>query len=324
MDQQDVASQLLALFNSPEYQAQMQELKDRSKAAVDLQRQGVQENEAAIQEMAQRGPETNWAPGIATADMLFNTNFSKTYNQPQSKDARDKEIMVLKNYLQSQKKGLSDAEIDLLKSQMQQMSLPLQLSKGQGTQGRFDTKLGKDIDDVVRKEFANSSKDLEDLAKQYKNLEASLSSGDSVKVNASLSNFARLIAGEKGVLTDQDIARAMPSTLINRINTLSTYFGDPKKEAPAEVVDEMLELVSQAKSLLKDAYTNKVNATRDSLEAIPTYSGAPAISNLYKINMDKINKNLTPGPTKMKRKVAEKKKDPIDEEIERLTKELEQ
>lgn len=289
----DIAQQLLQMINSPEYQAQLEELRQRSKAAIDLQRQGVEENQAYINEMAKQQPGINWAPGIATADFLLGTEFSKAYKAPKSKEERDKELFTLKNYLQQQKKGLSDAEIDLLKSQMQSANLPLSLLKGEGTQGRFEAKLGKEIDDKVAKQYNDATKDMADLGAKYKNLEDNLKSGSIVKINTTLSQFARLIAGEKGVLTDADINRSMPPTLANRIGTLAIYFGDPTKPPPQKVVNEMIDLVKQAKKYLKEGYVNKINNVKADFEAQPTYMGAKSVSSLHKTKMDLLEKSLS-------------------------------
>ena len=315
----DISQQLLELLYSPESQAQLQELKDRSKEAVDLQRAGVEENQQYIDSVTQTPQETNWAPGIATGDFLFGTNFSKTYQPPKSKEERDKEVFLLKNYLQQQKKGLSDAEIDLLKSQMASQSLPLSLLKGEGTQERFDTKLGKEIDDKVAKQYNEATKDLSDLGSKYKNLEDSLRSGSIIKINSSLSNFARLIAGEKGVLTDQDIARAMPTTLANRIGTLAVYFGDPTKPPPQKVINEMIDLVEQSKKYLKEGYKNKIENTKLEFQALPTYSGSQAVDRIHKLKMDLLEKSLNENKLT---KSINKEDTSIDEKIKKLEQEL--
>lgn len=307
-----------------ESKALQQELINKGRAATDMQRQGVEENELMLDKIKRGGP--SGLERVAPAAARFidtisgDTQLAKQFQAPPSEDERNKQIFMLQNALQAQKKGLSEEEINLIKTQI--------AGRQQGIQDRATLKRNMDIDKYIATKFDPATKDLEDVGAKFKGLENALASGDQIKINSAVSNYARLIAGEKGVLTDQDVTRSMPATFKSRMNNLANYFGtdEKPKEAPQWVINSMLEMIGQTKKYLREGYQYKLDKARGTLEALPTFAGAEGIDNLYNSNLELIGKNLPDAPVKMnrinKKPASGKPKDKVDLEIEQLEKEL--
>lgn len=164
---------LLALLRNPEQEAAQRELLNRSQAAIDEQRQGLQDNEASTKEFQDRGVGTNMAPLASLIDNWTGSNFASSYKQPMSEEERALKLMELKRQLQDQRKGLSQAEIDLLKTQMNDQALR-QLQTFAGRKDLADYRAANQARDRILQRLS-TNKDLGARLNAYQALDNALS-----------------------------------------------------------------------------------------------------------------------------------------------------
>lgn len=300
------AQQLMDMVNSPEYQQKMQELEGATQQSLDLQKQGIADNETRLQQMIDRGQQVDLSPLTALVDSWAGTNYSQTYQKPKSADERDQAIMLLKDQIQKQKQGLSKEHIELLKNAL--AGGPLKgMMKDTGTQSRSDRAFNFKVEQDIDKKFSTDMKEAIDKGSNFKVLAQNLNSGDLATVKSSLSKFARLVGDEKGALSDSDVGRAMAKTLETDIEGLSLYLGSGG-QIDNHVIQSMRKMTDLAKQYFKKAYEIKLGRTRNNLHAMPSYSGSPAIDKLYDNNIASLNSAFDFNVSDKKKSTAASKK----------------
>lgn len=304
---------------------EMEELKkllmQRSQSALDIQKQGISQNEELLGKIAQ-GPTGLERVSPAAAQFIDfisgTTQLGKQFQPLPTEDERNQKMFVLQNMLQQQKKGLSDEENDLIKNQFS--------NREQGINDRWDMNRDLKIEENISKKYDTAMKEAEDKATQFVNLEQNLASGEYSKIASSLSNFARLVNSEKGALTEGDKNDAMPDTLERRLKQLSTYFGDPNAKLTNEVVKSMQEMTKQAKNLVKLAHRRKLERVRNSSKAIRSYGNSPVIDDLYNLNIGHLDSVFQGSPPLVteKRKAASPAKSKGGSDIDAKVKAIEE
>lgn len=141
---------------------------------------------------------------------------------------RSEMVQKLQEQIQRGQRGLTQDQIGFLRTMMEEKRAG-QLGLSQGNQ---DIRVFQD----VKKAFAKPADDLNSFYQSHDVVKAALDSGDITAIQSALSNYARM-SGEKGVLTDQDIIRVMPSNLKTKAaKWWAAVSSDPTIQAPPEVV----------------------------------------------------------------------------------------
>lgn len=87
----------------------------------------------------------------------------------------------------------------------------------------------------VKRDFDNIRKPLDEIDQQFAGIEDALVSGDYERIKGQLSNFARAVNKEKGVLTDSDVGRTYIDTVDNIYSKFASKFDKGQKINPADV-----------------------------------------------------------------------------------------
>lgn len=87
---------------------------------------------------------------------------------------------------------------------------------------------------------------IKELDIQFSTIDSALATEDIQTIGMILGQFARGISGEKGVLTDEDIARVFPRTVLMDVSKVQAYFTGKAKADP-ETLDKARRLVSYAR-----------------------------------------------------------------------------
>ena len=122
-------------------------------------------------------------------------------------------------------------------------------------------------------------KSFEEQRQALDNLEANLAPDartgkiDSQKVTANLANFARTISGEKGVLTNEDIARVAPKSGATDLASLIAYFKEtPSEELPGDFTQKLNEMIMTAKRNMVRLRMQKLKDVEADFSERPDYA----------------------------------------------------
>lgn len=143
-------------------------------------------------------------------------------------------MIKLQQALAEQQQGLGKQQLDYLKSQLEAKQQKGTLQALQSEQNRQM----RAFENVSRK-FDAPQKEISDFYQAHDVVKSAFDSGDVGSIQMAISNFARL-SGEKGPLSDTDIARAIPDNLQQKFTVWwSKVKSDPKTPAPEGVLEAL-------------------------------------------------------------------------------------
>lgn len=262
------------------------ELSNRSQSALDEQRKGIDENQKEYEDIKKN----------AGTDFSALNNFVRTatgnqaYNQGYKPPTSAEELLKLKQALQGQRKDLSAEEIAFLKTKIDAFNKT-------GKNDRNELNFGFRQDKEIKSSFDKAIKDLETTGGQFKNLLTNITSGNFDQIKGSLASFAKFVNGEKGVLTDNDIGRAMFQDFNTKYEEFRRKFGK-ERALTGPAIDAMIKMTDAARKVSSTAYKLKIQKEKESLSALPSYENKKdaidTVSNIYSDQIDQAFGGLTP------------------------------
>lgn len=127
------------------------------------------------------------------------------------------------------------------------------------TNARFDKAMTARLEQEIQKDLERDIyKPLTEREQQFGLIDKALKDGSYTTVSQVMSQFARGVAGEKGVLTDQDVARVFPNTGINSLAKLENYVNAEGKADPA-IVAKLQQLANIARGNASKVYGDYVS-----------------------------------------------------------------
>jgi hypothetical protein len=165
------------------------------------------------------------------------------------------------------------------------------------------------------------SDELGEEGQKFQMLEENLASGDYVKITNSLANFSRAVAGQKGVLTDKDIALVLPRNFGGSLAKFEEYFRTTEPtQVPKEYTRALVELTQMAKDktaarLMQDLDQRELRYNNPNSAYYGVYStvGKPQFESI---------RNKAKGLSTKKAPAASGKKDPSQMTAEEIKAEL--
>lgn len=92
----------------------MNPLQQKIQQQIELQRQGIESQRAQVQQLGQAPQEMDLSPLMALTDSWTGSNFSKSYQKPETAQERAYKQAQLQQGLRNQESGLIDSEIKML------------------------------------------------------------------------------------------------------------------------------------------------------------------------------------------------------------------
>jgi spore coat protein CotF len=167
--------------------------------------------------------------------------------------------------MQKAEGALADDQINYLKTKLAGQAA----KKNDYTQSRFDEAKNIDAYKYVKGAFDKPLKDINEFNLASRGVASALETGDVFSVQNALSNFARM-GGEKGVLTDQDIARVMPGNLETNIVKVRAWLsGDPTIPMPKEMVDSIKGRIGELEIVARKKLEDQVRQQEEMFEYSP-------------------------------------------------------
>lgn len=236
--------------------------KEKIKELLNREQSGIEQQAQALQNMKELPLQPNWKPlaGFVGTMVKGGDKFADAFPDVESPEQRMMKIQQLENLLQNQRGDLTKNAMGLLRAEIDKQSLR-QSRFAEAQLLKKETELQKDLDTSLFKPMATYETtvgSMEDLIKE----------GTLQSVQQAVSNFARAISGEKGVLTDQDIARIYPPSLqLSLDKAVAWVSSNPNQKLPPEIVQNLLQGVQVSKRNAGDVFA-KIEESKKNL-----YSG---------------------------------------------------
>lgn len=222
------------------------------------------------------------------------SKLSQGYKAPESEEARKEKLLGLQSAIQKARDGVSDKEIDSMKAQLANNTVKQQLQamQGMGRDARFGASQDLKKEDTLRKDLAGINDKVAEATSMMAGIEENLASGDYQKIANTLSNFSRSVGGEKGVLTDQDIARVLPKNFQGSLAKFTAYFGaTPSAQIPPEYTKALVELTQTAKRRGMEKFQKEL-ALREKGYGAPTSAYRDIMPGVGKALFDELKTNV--------------------------------
>lgn len=235
------------------------QLEEKTKASLAAQQQAIAEAEQGYQALANKPLEPNYSALGGLYNLLDRTgNQMEVKPREQTDTQRRAELKALRDAINKQKSGLSDDQIAFLKAELARKTQNQDASR----QARFDQAQDTKLFQDVQKQATNLTKDAADFKQITSNLDKAYTPDEQGKISyarvkQSLSSFARLM-GEKGVLTDTDVARQWREP-VDAIIAKYASLGDPNAKIDAKDVQVLVAAMKDAKESFADAYKMKAD-----------------------------------------------------------------
>lgn len=248
-----------------EYEALIKQDIEQRRGGVE----GMQKQIEALQKKQYGLADIDLSNTMQFANSLRGTN--STYTAP-TQMAKDQEtIKKLEEAILKEKGAITDDMVQILKNSSDKEYQKAMIQMGRDR--RFDESQLRHKEDRMMKDLNKDLEDIAEVEKQWSTLSSALASGDSQKINNALAVYARSISGERGVLTDRDIVRVMPSNLYMDLARMSSYFSTtPSAEVPPEMTKKMVEMIQQAQQIVGQVYKDRINQKRQMYSSALTYA----------------------------------------------------
>jgi hypothetical protein len=275
----------------------------------DLMRQGGNENDAQIEQMREslnqykaspRG--LDWSPALSLIDsMNQGSNLAATYNQsslrPESQNQRMEKIMRGENDLAEARNRATRSDVDASKAMLTSLENRADQNASARERGqtlgymRFREGLATNAQKDVNGFLTKIDKTSEEDSSRFNQMEDSFSRGDLQSVMSNLGNYARSVSGEKGVLTDTDIARIIPKNWNSSIASFFARFNEvPTEQLPPEFTKNLQELLVLARNKQAKALENRVKSYQSRTNAMPMYAPVTEYTNpIFEQSVQNIN-----------------------------------
>ena len=160
-------------------------------------------------------------------------------------------------------------------------------AREEGKDDRFMTSQTSNWLKDIKKEFSKENRAMSDVDLQLAGIENAINSGSFERIKGQLSNFARAVNSEKGVLTDSDIGRTYIDTLDNMYVKFYSKFDKDGQIDPRDV--------KNLADALRDGRAKMGPVIQDRLQGLEeTYASDPLANNALQRMGDKgiVNKTI--------------------------------
>ena len=258
-----------ATMDAPEDRLNRSELQSRFKDLLLQQEQGLNRQQQDYDAFKQQPQAIDFRGLAAWSDSLYGGNLSAAAKEisPPDPEERQKILAAMEQSMNAQRNQMSNQLKGLVDSKNQSKMMDL-MSKNQRFQEGQQFRLNQDLD----KTSQNFSKDAFEKMLQFSPVEKALTPDKDGMVSAgaigTVKSFAARALGEKGVLTDQDIARVIPAALEARIAGLESYLtGDPNQKIPATIVGPLTEALRNAKQAVGEVSQKRLHSAYQAYQA---------------------------------------------------------
>lgn len=235
------------------------------------QRRGVEDQSSRLASMLQyQPPQRDISGTIMALDAISGMNQASKYKRPDDYYKNAEDFIGMQDKLQQRRKDLTSTEADLLK---QKLSTKLtEADKKDERQMRsmnlkMEDKLTGDVD-------KNIAKPLNEYEQKVTPLEEVVKRGKISEIRSMATNFARVISGEKGVVTDADANRAIAETWADRFGSFIARAGSMTDEqlAAPETRKVLEEMIQVGKEAMGKSMQKRLEDKKEAYETSSNYS----------------------------------------------------
>lgn len=269
---------------------------DRQQSEIDKQRE--------IAQLYLSGPgsgsgASSVTPILGLIDAWTGSNLAATQPKPQTPEDRAAMALKLQSAISDAEGKLSKEKLDLLKTQLgsgQKKMDPFALWNIAGRQERGkeaiqmkQSEIARRKEDVIRKDIQKISDEVAAQEEKLGQIQEAFATNDLQRVSSMLANFSRVVAGEKGVLTDNDIGRLVPDSIAKTITEKIAWLSKiPTGPLPEGYTQRLLDAVNTAREKIAEKHSTQLKRRWDDY----TTGQYKDVAEIFKPAFESINKQI--------------------------------
>jgi hypothetical protein len=246
----------------------LQQLFEQQQEAVNKQHQAADEAEALPTGL-------NLAPLLALTDSWTGSKMAPSYQQPESPEEKQLRVAKLRQLAGEGQEKVTKQQLSLLLGEgKDDTNLLRALASGMGGAAgdikALQLQLAKDK--YLSEDLKKIETPFEDQLQDLEFVQEGLESANVQALGTIISKYSRVVAGEKGVLTDEDVNRTSLKNFFKDIASVQSYFSkNPASKIPPEYVQGMIELTERAKEKLVKKTENYLSGHRHKFSVLDSY-----------------------------------------------------
>ena len=204
--------------------------------------------------------ELNLAPLAALTDAWTGSKMAQSYQAPESPEEKAARVAKIRGLANQGQQDITKDQIQMMLGEGKDDTSLLRAIAAAAGSGTGDIKaamLQWQKDKYLTEDLGKIEKGLEERTEQLDNIQAGLDRGDLQSLGTIVSQYARGVSGEKGVLTNEDIWRVMPKNVFKDLAGLEAYFSS---SPAAEIKPEYLQGMKELTELARDRMLNKTDS----------------------------------------------------------------
>ena len=255
--QEIVASQVL----SPEDEEMIRDLRTKFKDMATDQVAKAEEMRALTrEEMAKDSGKIDWTPAAGLIKAFGGPDITGVAAQaaPMGREDKLKMRMLLEKAAQEPESKVLSEIGEILKG-AQSGKFQIESARENSKQSRFEAGQLRQKESELQKDLSKSVfTPMSEHQQTMGGMKELINKGDVASVQQALSNFARSVAGQKGVLTDADIALVYPQNLEMKIAKAQAFLSsNPNVPLPPEIKKSLMEGIDIAQRNAKKVFQEK-------------------------------------------------------------------
>lgn len=135
-------------------------------------------------------------------------------------------------------------------------------SRASGTQGRFETKETRSKEDTIRKDVNKVTDEFSLRKNQFQELKGHVQSGNAREIGMVIAAITRNIGDQKGALSDQDVARALPRDVATDVSGLLRYLGSENAQISEPLKKSLINLIEGAEKKAGTIFKESIQRRR--------------------------------------------------------------
>lgn len=235
--------------------------------ALTEQKTGIADQEELLNKLKNYEKGTDYSALYGLSDKWFGTQLAKDYKKPETEQERLVKVAEVQNKINTQKNALTNQDLDYMRLQLQNKMANQagDSAKDARFKEQMQYKTGKELQDYLQKDVL---KPMNERAESLMAMENAIGQGSFTGLNTALGTYARVVGGQKGVLTDKDIEMMLPANLQMSLAKAASYFSNPGAvKLDKEFMNEMKTLIGGLKVAQQKATEHKLGTSRSMFAA---------------------------------------------------------
>jgi hypothetical protein len=220
------------------------------------------------------------SPLMSLTDSLSGSQLTKNYKRPLGDEEKQLRYDKMQGDIRGERNNIVDDQLKYLKEQSSQARDTVRMQQQDARAYRADAQQNNKFMYEVKKDFDKQVDPAIDGASKINQAESALMSGNPNRITGAMSIIARVVNGEKGALSNDDVTRTMATNVNLYMAQLENFWKtNPNAQVPPELLNPLKQSVAEYKKHTSEAVGKVLDNRRDEFNLMGI--NGPYVDNIY-------------------------------------------